>query len=120
MQRVKTRKLKRKLYFRMDYFGLSFKLFFLLSLICLTQFTFHNTRSHATHESIKAFLDLYHQFIIFTNSYPAFFGNISLYFFFVLLIAFSVVEFVLFIIGSFVYVDTDNEFEYHPQIKYLL
>jgi hypothetical protein len=112
--------MKKKLHFKMDYTSLFIELSFLIVFICSTKLSMNNVYSYATRENAKAFLDLYQQCIHFMESYPAFFGSTFLYFFFIVMIAYSIFRLGLIIIRSFVFVDADNEFEYHPQIKYLL
>jgi hypothetical protein len=114
-------KLGKKLYFSMGYFDLFTRIIILCALLYFTFSSLKDVGHYATTENVKAASTLYHDFLHYISFFPAMFTSIFLYFFFGFLVSLWFVR-LIFVLAfrSIVRVDPENEFEYHPQIKYLL
>jgi hypothetical protein len=97
------------------------RMLFLCVLLYGAFLALKNTVRYATEENIKAAKNLYHDVIHYIDFYPTMFTNVSLYFFFAFLVTIWFARLIFITVySSIIRVDPDNEFEYHPQIKYLL
>lgn len=110
----------KKLYFVMDYRVLLANSFLIIALILLVKSSVNRIVDLFTLENAKSLKSLMDQFTLFMQSYPQLFTSIFMYFFMGLITALFITYTVIELVKSFVWVHQDNEFQYHPHIKWLL